>query len=384
MSDERKGGFMGFLLPETLPGAIYRDMVIGNFCLLFGFSLSQYWNNGGLEHVDVTLRWPITLIALLIISAPLQIKMWLFGQNPLKFWRDYENVTIETSTGRIVSSDGGIESSILKFVVAVIMLYVGVAIQVIKLLYLPIKYAKCCKSEGENPPFIRSGKLIAISSIALFIVLGGIFAYSGNVHADKFYKGKYNAEIKRKSELSSAEIRSMLEEARTTYLAGNLEYSMSTAKPSLIKSILSGKGNFIDVNHNGKDNTTSVDISEIKPSGKYLVGIYHFKNGVFERFEDDYNTRKTPNAAQIEVAQAYTPQGIFNYFLSAKDSDLWSYDDRSGIKRIDVGWEKAIRMTFNRNDEFITVHDNNFPNPYSNVNGLRGVNYRLRLKNVAQ
>jgi hypothetical protein len=367
MSNGNQGGIKDFIFPTSLLGLLYRDMVIGNALFILGISLLTYWD--GLA--SVKLSFLNQLLAFIIISAPVQLKMWLLGGSPLRFWRDYENVTVEAGTGRVVSSDGGVESGMLKFILAVIMIFVGVAIQAIKLIYLPIRYIIEYIRESDRPSFIKSGFPVMILT-PILLVSGFLFAaYSQGNFNNNYYKNEYNTKLAKASPIPPAQIRSTLEEAQQKYIGSYLEYGIG----------FGDKG--ASVRHNGQENTTAVDIKNGKLPNNYLAGLYHFSNGNFDRFEDKYNSRRTPNAAQIETAKAITPHYLFDRFLSAKDSDLWS--ERGEVMRRGVDWENAIILSIvnDTTGEWLYVTVNNYPHNFARQGSLLDTKYEIRPRTVA-
>jgi hypothetical protein len=346
--NEKKTGIMGFIFPDSVTGLIFRDMVVGNLLLLFGLILLAYWNQSGADPLFVYQTF-----CCIIISAPIQLKIWLLGGSPFKFWKDYEVVTTTTyGDGRVEkSSDGGAQNMILKLIVAVVFIYVGTFIQVIKLFFLPLKYASALRKEKEKAPIYKNGFLIMLATIVLFIAIGNLANHLGRVHFDKNSERAYNAALKGSSLTPPAEIRSMLEKYKQEFTTGFLDYKTPYGK----------------IIHNGAENITTVDIQNKKLPSNYLAGKYIFKNGVFDRFEDEYKTGKKPSDKQIELARRGTPYYLFDHFLNAKDSDLLDVDiNYSGNKIVvrGVDWKNAIFFeTYFRN--FL---DNSLP-----VSGLRGL-----------
>lgn len=356
-------GIKGFFFPESLLGKLYRDLILGYSLLILGVSYLMYKAYGPGDS-SLTFLWQT--FGCFIISAPLLLKIWFLGGSPFMFWRDYQVVT--TYSDGTKSSDYGAQSAVLKLIITAVMIYVGVAIQGIKLIYLTIRYIIAYSKEDDKPAFIKSGLLIIIAAIALLIVCPKYAGYSGRVAYDKDQEKKYTAKIKSSSTIQPAQIRSMLEEAQKKFLASHLEYLVY----------------FGSVTHNGQENTTTVDIAEKeKPPKEYLAGVYHFKNGNFDRFEDKYNTKRTPNNGNIEAAKAFTLHYLFDTFLNTKDSDLWGEVKRgSEILRRGVDWKNALLLTFMNDStgDWIWLKNNNFPNHYY---GLRGADSDLRPKTVS-
>lgn len=376
MSNGKQSGIMKFLLPDTTIRLVYRDLVLNSILFVLGASLWVYWDWVGSKVLTLFL-------APLIISAPVQLKIWLFGGSPFKFWQDYEVATVDAQTGRVLRTDGGLENMWLKFFVAVIMIYVGVAIQAIKLIYLPIKYITTHGKESNKPSFLKSGFPIIIATLPLVIICTGFIApQAGRITNDKTAEKYHNAIQKGGAkavrstgiDIPSAEIRTTLEESKRLCVSSHLEYNLYYGM----------------VIHNGPEGTTKIDIQQRKkPPSNYLAGVYHFKNGAFDRFEDTYNTKRTPTGAQIETVKAYTPHALFDYFLNVKDSDLiavrgLTLSGDTIIIRRDVDWKKTIRLDLidDSTGKWFDFEDNNFPDTRWHA-GLRGVSYRLRPKAIA-
>jgi len=370
MSNKEQSGIMGLLFPSTLIEKIYRDMVIGNALFIIGASLLVYWD--WLSSIEFGPLY--TILGCVIISAPMQLKIWLLGGSPLKFWADYEVVTTYSDGSK--TSDGGLQSNMFKIGYAVVMIFVGVAIQAIKLVFLPIRYIACYTKEDPKPSFIKSGFPVMLASLALLIIFPpNVSPYAARVANDKYYEKNYNAKLKKPSPLPVKEIRATLEEQQKKYLASHFDYYVE----------------FGNVSHNGTDNITIIDITKKKQPKKYPAGTYHFINGNFDRFEDTYKTGSKPNAAQIEAVKAFTPHGLFGLFLGANDGDLWSRNitgypsGHSEVLLKNLSWKNAIMLNYYDNfaGKWIRFEDNNVPNTFTWKGGVRGGSYDMKPRTVS-